>query len=112
MEALGVGYFTRLAGNSVHPTVELKKNGNKYTLVTMSTFKNSEQTFEIGKEFEEETLDGRRVKSVFTWEGNKLVQKQGGKPPSTITREFKENELITTLKVKDITAVRKYVVEH
>lgn len=49
---------------------------------------------------------------VMTFEGNKLIQKQGGDPASTIIREFKENEMITTLKVKDITAVRKYVVEH
>lgn len=48
----------------------------------------------------------------MTFEGNKLIQKQGGTPSSTIVREFKENEMITTLKVKDITAVRKYVVEH
>lgn len=113
MEALGVGYFTRTIGNSVHPTVELKKlPNNKYKLVTTSTFKNSEINFEPGKEFDEETLDGRKVKSVMTFEGNKLIQKQGGKPPSTITREFKENEMTTTLTVKDITATRKYVVHH
>lgn len=48
----------------------------------------------------------------MTFEGNKLIQKQGGNPPSTIIREFKENEMITTLKVKDVTAVRKYEVQH
>lgn len=112
MTALGVGYFTRTIGNSVQPTVELKKNGDKYTLLTTSTFKNSALHFELGKEFEEETLDGRKVKSVITLDGNKLIQKQGGKPPSTIIREFKANEMITTMKVKDVTATRKYVVEH
>lgn len=112
MTALGVGYFTRTIGNSVHPTVELKKNGDKYTLLTTSTFKNSELHFELGKEFEEETLDGRKVKSTMTLDGNKLIHKMGGKPPSTITREFKENEMIATMKVKGVTATRKYVVEH
>lgn len=48
----------------------------------------------------------------MTFEGNKLIQKQGGTPPSTIIREFKENEMTTTLKVNDVTATRKYVVEH
>ncbi|XP_031617429.1 probable fatty acid-binding protein [Contarinia nasturtii] len=112
MKAIGVGYFTRTIGNSVQPTVELKKHGDKYTLSTTSTFKNSDLTFELGKEFEEETLDGRKVKSVMTLDGNKLVHKQGGKPPSTITREFKANEMIATMKVKDVVATRKYVVEH
>lgn len=65
MQALGVGYFTRLAGNNVHPTVQLKKIGdNKYNLITESTFKNSEIKFEPGKEFDETTLDDRKVKSV------------------------------------------------
>lgn len=65
MKELGVGYFTRLAGNNVHPTVELKKLGNnKYALITTSTFKNSEIKFEPGKEFDETTLDDRNVKSV------------------------------------------------
>lgn len=65
MQALGVGYFTRLAGNNVHPTVELKKVGdNKYKLITESTFKNSVITFEPGKQFDETTLDDRNVKSV------------------------------------------------
>lgn len=112
MKALGVGYFTRTIGNSVQPTVELKKHGDKYTLLTTSTFKNSELNFQLGKEFEEETLDGRKVKSVMTMEGNKLIHKQGGKPPSTITREFKDNEMIATMTVGKVTATRKYVVEH
>lgn len=112
MKELGVGYFTRTVGNSVQPTVELKKNGDKYTLLTTSTFKNSEIHFELGKEFEEETLDGRKVKSIITLDGNKLTHKQGGNPPSTIIREFKDNEMIATMKVKNVVATRKYVVEH
>lgn len=112
MKALGVGYFQRTIGNGVQPTVELKKNGNKYTLLTTSTFKNSDITFELGKEFEEETLDGRKVKSIMTLDGNKLTHKQGGHPPSTIIREFKDNEMVATMKVKDVVCTRKYVVEH
>lgn len=112
MKALGVGFFTRVAGNTVTPTVELIKNsGNTYTLKTTSTFRNSEITFELGKEFDEVTLDGRNVKSKMTLEGNVLTQQQGGDPPSTIIREFGDKEMTTTLKVKDITSVRKYRVE-
>lgn len=112
MKALGVGYFQRTIGNSVYPTVELKKHGDKYTLLTTSTFKNSEIHFELGKEFEEETVDGRKVKSVITLDGNKMTHKQGGNPPSTIVREFKDNEMIATMKVKNVVCTRKYVVEH
>jgi len=109
MKALGVGFVLRKIGNSVSPTVELKKDGDKYTLITSSTFKTSEISFELGKEFDEETLDGRNVKSIITLEGNKLIQKQGGEPPSTIIREFTETDMVATMTVGDVTCTRKYV---
>lgn len=107
----GVGFFYRKLGNTVQPTVELKKAGDQYTLLTTSTFKNSEIHFELGKEFDEETLDGRQVKSVITLEGNKLIHKQGGDPPSEIIREFGEKEMVATMKAKDVTSIRKYSTE-
>lgn len=107
----GVGWFLRRIGNTVSPSVELKKNGNRYTLVTLSTFKDTEIVFELGKPFEEETLDGRKVTSVITLEGNKLIQKQGGDPPSEIIREFGPTEMTATMKVNNIVCTRKYKVE-
>lgn len=44
-------------------------------------------------------------------EGNKLTQEEGGEPPSTIIREFAENEMIATMKVGDVVCTRKYRVE-
>jgi len=111
MKALGVGFVLRKIGNSVSPTVELKKDGDKYTLVTSSTFKNTEIAFELGKEFDEETMDGRTVKSVCTLEGNKLIHKQGGEPPCEIVREFDEKQMVATMKVKDVVCTRKYAAQ-
>lgn len=108
MKALGVGFVLRKIGNSVSPTVELKKDGDKYTLVTSSTFKTSEITFELGKEFDEETLDGRNVKSVVTLEGDKLIHKQGGEPESTIIREFTDKDMVATMTVGNVVCTRKY----
>ncbi|XP_031628256.1 probable fatty acid-binding protein [Contarinia nasturtii] len=108
MKALGVGFVLRKIGNSVTPTVELKKDGDTYTLVTSSTFKTSTISFKLGEEFDEETLDGRKVKSVITLDGNKLVQKQGGTPPSDIIREFDGNNMVATMTVGEVTCTRKY----
>jgi len=58
----GVGLVTRKMGNAISPVVELVKNGDKYTLRTTSTFKNTEITFANGEEIDEETADGRKVK--------------------------------------------------
>lgn len=93
------------------PTVELKKDGDQYSLITTSTFKTSTISFKLGEEFDEETLDGRKVKSVVTLDGNKLVQKQGGTPESTIEREFTEKEMVATMKVGDVTCTRKYAAQ-
>lgn len=82
-------------GNTVTPTVELKKDGDLYTFTTTSTFKTSSISFKLGEEFDEETLDGRKVKSVCTMDGNTLTQEQKGDKPSTIVREFSDSELIT-----------------
>lgn len=112
MSIAGVGWFLRRIGNTVSPTVELKKlPNNKYKLITKSTFKDTEIEFELGKEFDETTLDDREVKSVMTLEGNKLIQRQGGEPPSEIIREFGDKEMIATMKVNNVVCTRKYRVD-
>lgn len=112
MRRLGVNFFLIQIGNVVSPTVELRKLPNdKYKLITESTFTNTEITFKLGEEFDEETVDGRKVKSVMTLDGNKLTQKQGGTPPSTIIREFSDNEMVAKLSVYDVVATRKYRVQ-
>ncbi|XP_023178427.1 fatty acid-binding protein, muscle [Drosophila hydei] len=108
MKELGVGMVLRKMGNTVSPTVEVTVEGDTYTLTTTSTFKTSAISFKLGEEFDEETLDGRKVKSVITLDGNKLTQEQKGDKPSTIVREFNDNELITTLTIGSITSVRVY----
>lgn len=82
-------------GNTVSPTVKLEKSDDMYTLTTTSTFKTTTIKFKLGEEFDEDTLDGRKVKSVIKMEGdNKLIQEQKGDKPTTITREFTDNEMV------------------
>ena len=95
-------------GNSVSPTVELTKNGDTYTLTTSSTFKTTTISFKLGVEFEEETADGRKVTTKITMDGDTFTQEQFGDKPTTIVREFKADELITTCAIGDIKCVRTY----
>jgi len=83
----------RKMGSSVSPVVELTEKDGLYTLKTTSPFKNTEIKFKLGEEFDEETVDGRKVKSVCTLDGNKLVQVQKGEKDSTIEREFSPTEM-------------------
>ena len=98
----------RKMGNSITPTVDLVKTGDDYAFNTVSTFKSSTIKFKLGEEFDEETLDGRKVKSVMTLEGNTLTQIQKGDTLSKIVREFSDTELVVTLIFGDVTAKRWY----
>lgn len=106
--ALGIGYNLRAIHNLIHPIVELSKSGDKYTLTTTSNFKNFTITFESGKEFDEVTLDGERVKSVITMEGNKMIHKQSGYPGTKVIREFSDNEMVAYMKADQVVSVATY----
>lgn len=110
MKELGVGFLTRKVGNSTYPTVEMLKNEDgTYTLNTLSTFKNTTIKFKPGEEFDEETVDGRKVKSVCNFEGdNKLIHEQTGEKPTKIEREFKEDEMTAVMTINNIVCTRLY----
>ncbi|KAK7864790.1 hypothetical protein R5R35_012280 [Gryllus longicercus] len=109
MKALGVGMMTRKLGGTVSPVIELTEADGVYTLKSTSTFKNTVISFKLGEEFDEETPDGRKVKSTITRDGNKLIQIQKGEPKDTeIIREFSPEQVLMTLKVDDIVCTRIY----
>lgn len=47
---------------TIKPTQQISIEGNKWTIKTHSTLKNTEISFVLGEEFEETTADGRKVK--------------------------------------------------
>ena len=113
MKVLGVGLITRKAANAVNPTVELRREGDEYNLVTSSTFKTTEMKFKPGEEFEEERADGAKVKSVCTLEANilKQVQKADDGLEVTYIREFGPEEMKAVMTAKDVTCTRLYKVQ-
>ena len=55
------------------------------------------QKFIPGKEVEQTTVDGRKVKNTFTIEGNKLIEKQVEPNREVkIVREFFDKEMLGT----------------
>ena len=58
----GVGFATRKVGNLTKPTTIISVDGDKVTVKTQSTIKNTELTFKLGEEFDETTADDRKVK--------------------------------------------------
>uniref|UniRef100_A0A3B3SHU2 Fatty acid binding protein 3, muscle and heart n=1 Tax=Paramormyrops kingsleyae TaxID=1676925 RepID=A0A3B3SHU2_9TELE len=110
MKALGVGFATRQVGSMTKPTTIISMDGDTVTLRTQSTFKNTEISFKLGEEFDETTADDRKVKSVVTLDGDKMVhiQKWDGKE-TTLVREVSDNSLTLTLTLGDVVSTRSYV---
>lgn len=92
----------RQVGNSIYPTVDLTKDGDWYTFTTSSTFKTTAIKFKEGEEFEEETLDGRKIKSVITFDGNKMIHDQKGEKGHIIYREFTETGLVAVRMIASV----------
>ncbi|XP_013781114.1 fatty acid-binding protein-like [Limulus polyphemus] len=108
LKAVGVGMVMRKLGSTSKPTVEISKEGDKWKIKTITTFKTTEIEFKLGEEFEETRMDGSVVKTTITQEGNKLIQKQLGDKEVTITREINDDELKVVCTVEDIVSTRIY----
>ncbi|KAG5680733.1 hypothetical protein PVAND_010223 [Polypedilum vanderplanki] len=110
MKKIGVGMVLRKMGMSVHPTVYLVKDGDEYSFHTDSTFKNTVMKFKLGEEFENETLDGRKVQTVITLDGNTMTQVEKGEKKSVIVREFSDSEVVVTCEYDGVVSKRWYKV--
>jgi len=111
MQAVGVNAVTAKLGSVAKPTVIISIEGDTWTLKTETTFKKTKIQFKLGQEFDEETADGRKMKTTMTLDGNKLTQDQKIDPPgvpSIITREVDGNKLTVICRAKDVVSTRNY----
>uniref|UniRef100_G3NWX1 Cellular retinoic acid-binding protein 1 n=1 Tax=Gasterosteus aculeatus aculeatus TaxID=481459 RepID=G3NWX1_GASAC len=99
-----------------NPHVEIRQDGDKFYIKTSTTVRTTEINFHIGEEYDEETVDGRKCKSLATWiSENKKHWKQtlvdGDGPQNFWTRELNGDELILTFGADDVLCTRIYVRE-
>jgi len=112
MKHLGVGMVLRKMGNTLKPDFIVSKDGDSWKMVTKSTFKDTEVSFQEGVEFDEKTADDRDVKATITFDGEKMIHAQ--KDPAnaandTVIERFVEGDtLVTTVKCGDLVAKRVY----
>eukprot|EP00808_Paulinella_micropora_P019264 g9862.t1 len=111
MQRLGVKKIVRILGTKSKPIVTITKNGGGYTFKQESLIKTTTFNFEIGKQFDETTADGRKVQSTMRLTSPTVLvheMKGTGGKDSTCTRDFRDNEMICTCTVEEIVTVRKY----
>lgn len=96
----------KLAKSIPSSTQIVKLNEIEYGLNTIIPFKTHQQKFVPGQETENTTIDGRKVKNMFTIDGNKLTEKQvEPNREVTIIREFYEKEMLGKSIVGSVTNV-------
>ena len=114
LKALDVNFLLRKAATVSTPVMEVSEAGGFWTIKTSTTLKTMELKFELGKEFEETTADGRDVKAIVTQEGNKFISiqtaKKEGEKSTRVVREFTDTEVIQTMEVigTDVVCVQKF----
>ncbi|XP_028650918.1 cellular retinoic acid-binding protein 2 [Erpetoichthys calabaricus] len=98
------------------PAVEIQQDGETFYIKTSTTVRTTEINFTVGKEFEEQTVDGRPCKSMPKWDGESRIKceqtllKEG--PKTSWTRELTNDErLILTMSANDVVCTRVYVRE-
>ncbi|KAL3271778.1 hypothetical protein HHI36_022248 [Cryptolaemus montrouzieri] len=113
MKSLGAGFLIRKIANKITPVLELTKEGEEYIISQKTTFKNIIIKFKPGVEFDQETPDGRIVKTVMTIEGNKVheVQNIGSGKVIIVDRVFTDSEVKMTMQNGDVSATRIYKLE-
>merc|ERR1719320_607074 len=88
----GFNIILRKMLGSVHPSVDITIDGNKWTITTKAAVKTMIHSFNIDEECELEGPDGKPQKCIFTLEGDALVQKPlGDKKDTEVKRSFKDD---------------------
>ncbi|KAI2655970.1 Retinol-binding protein 2 [Labeo rohita] len=96
MKALDIDFATRKIAVHLKQTKVIVQNGDKFETKTLSTFRNYEVNFTMGEEFDEYTkgLDNRNVKTLVTWDGDKMVCVQKGEKENRGWKQWIEGDLL------------------
>ncbi|CEF60940.1 Cytosolic fatty-acid binding domain and Lipocalin/cytosolic fatty-acid binding domain and Calycin-like domain and Calycin domain-containing protein [Strongyloides ratti] len=112
LKVCGISFLTRKLASKIKPVLTITVDGNNVSINSASTFKNHTTVFKLNEEFEENTIDGRIFKSIFTWANEKLCQKQTAinaeDKPSIIDRYVKEGKLYIDMECLGVKATRTY----
>nr|CAI5862976.1 unnamed protein product [Callosobruchus analis] len=80
--------------------MEIKKNGDKWSIITVTLFRTTVNEFKLGEEYEE-VMPGGTLKCVTVMEGpNKLITTTKAQNGTTVTRTyvFTDDQCIITYK--------------
>ncbi|XP_010768358.1 uncharacterized protein [Notothenia coriiceps] len=111
LKVLDIDFATRKIAISLSQTKVISQDEDKFTVKTLSTFRNYELSFTVGVEFDEHTkgLDNRNIKCLVTWEGDKLVCTQKGEKANRGWKHWIEGDkLFLELTCEDVVCVQVF----
>ncbi|XP_076814408.1 fatty acid-binding protein, liver-like [Clavelina lepadiformis] len=92
MKAIGVGAALRKMGNIAKPVLTIEINGSAIKMKSESTARTMTTECTMDQEWDEETADGRKCKSIMVMEGDKLVQRQKWEGKESILTRYVDGD--------------------
>lgn len=95
----------RKIAKTLTSTTQLAKiSDDRYSLKTraLKVLKVEKIEFTPNEEFEEKTVDGRKVRSIITFNGNKMIHTQHGEKPLVVERRFFNDQMIAVTTYGDV----------
>lgn len=118
LEEIAIGWTHRAEAKMTRPilTFEVTNEGKHWKITFETMFKSLVNEFDLGTEFVEETVDGRKMMSKFTFVDGTLFQTQSKIEPRDKDSEFElciesggeKDMLVITCRSGDVTAFRVY----
>lgn len=97
LKAIGVPLIPRKMVAASNPVVEVRRNGDTWTIRMNTLVRTVEYVFEPGQTVETETMGGM-AQNVFTIEDDRIMQIQKSDTYTTeVIRQFTEDSLIMTI---------------
>ena len=95
LKEIGIGLVTRKMANAASPSLEISQEEDGHiVLKAIAPFRTQTTCFKPGLEFDEERMDGKKVKSIVTIDGNTYTQIQrDGDLEIKYIREFVGDEI-------------------
>ncbi|KAL7045080.1 hypothetical protein ACKWTF_002149 [Chironomus riparius] len=104
LKSLGLNFLIRKLVKNCTVRSKLVKIDDKYYEFHISTtLKSSIQKFCPGRSMDVTTMDGRKIKNIFTIEENKLIEMQiESNRTIMIIREFFKTEMLSEIRIGEI----------
>ncbi|XP_025089133.1 fatty acid-binding protein, adipocyte-like [Pomacea canaliculata] len=87
---------------------DISIDGDNISIVTITPVSPIEVNAQNGVEFVSRYLDGREIKTLFTVDGDTLVEEISGPFSSKIVRAIEGDQMVMKMSAGDVTSTRRY----